>query len=135
MIFDIWNHLANALIMWKIFFEKHIWWFPLIKGRYFYIQGFDSLTYLNPYKNEVCFNILSIWTSHGFPPSCKKITNKKEEAIKAISMSCFPRDVCIIGILSLTVGKWHKLTYGIALIFKICLYHSPCCWWQRGRNI
>ena len=62
--FDILNHLANALIMWKIFFEKHIWWFPLIKGRYFYIQGFDSLTYLNPCKNEVCFNILSIWTSH-----------------------------------------------------------------------
>ena len=64
LIFDIWNHLANALIMWKIFFEKHIWWFPLIKGRYFYIQGFDSLTYLNPCKNEVCFNILSIWTSY-----------------------------------------------------------------------
>ena len=59
--------------------------------------------------------------TYGFPPSCKKITNKKEEAIKAISMSCFPRDVCIIGILSLTVGKWHEPSYDINNYKHLCL--------------
>ena len=58
-----------------------------------------------------------------------------EEVFKAISMSCFPWNVWIFGILSLFVEKWHEPAYGIALIFKICLYRSPFCWRQRGRNI
>ena len=46
---------------------------------------------------------------------------KKEEAIKTISMSCFPWDVCIIDILSLTVGKWYEPSYDMNNYKHLCL--------------
>ena len=44
-----------------------------------------------------------------------------EEVFKAISMSCFPWDVCIIDILSLTVGKWHEPSYDMNNYKHLCL--------------
>ena len=51
----------------------------------------------------------------------KDNNKKKEEVFKAISMSCFPWDVCIIDILSLTVGKWHEPSYDMNNYKHLCL--------------
>ena len=73
-MFDIWNQSANTSLIHlsceqyfvlRNGFDEMIpaYKFLLEKGNHFYVQGFDSHTYLDTCKNEACFNILSILTS------------------------------------------------------------------------
>ena len=64
-IIDFWHMESSSKCTYHVknIFRETYLMIPSYKRKIF-LQGFDLLTYLNPCKNEVCFNILSIWTSH-----------------------------------------------------------------------